>query len=254
MFLHHNMKMNVPQPKLVTYSGVLEGVENSVYCTLLTWVAGQPLQPETITLEQVKTTGTYIAKLHDSAAGFAPTSAFKRPRLDGDGLFSEKSHYHPGDLEQFFTAEQQAVMANVIAKIRAVMETIGTSSETFGMIHADLISKNILFDKNEVGVIDFEECGYGYYLYDLTPMLWENRKSPRYAQIKAALWAGYTAISPQHLPYEQYLEAFVAARHVASCLWIAGNADHPAIRGHVPEILSERVEEMRQFLQTGSIA
>jgi len=36
-----------------------------------------------------------------------------------------------------------------------------------GLIHADLHLGNALFWSDEVRVIDFDDCGFGYWLYDI---------------------------------------------------------------------------------------
>jgi len=102
-------------------------------------------------------------------------------------------------------------------------------------------------------VVDFNDCAWGYKLYDLAPMLWVSRADERYGEIREALLEGYEQISPLTDKHLKHLETFVAARHVASCRWIAQNAEHPTIRGRAAAIISERVDEMHIYLETGSL-
>ncbi|RMG86382.1 MAG: hypothetical protein D6712_07660, partial [Chloroflexi bacterium] len=123
----------------------------------------------------------------------------------------------------------------------------------FGLIHADCIAKNMLWQGDALCVIDFDDCAYGYYLYDLAPFLLNLSGEPHYEQAKAALWDGYTAVRPRPQHYREYLETFIAVRHVASCYWVAGNQDNPYVRGKATELIRLRVQELADFLRTGKL-
>ncbi len=233
-------ELRVPAPVGDVCTGGLDGIDTPVHCVLLTWVDGHPILAGDHTPAQLQAVGAFAAQLH--TIRFEPPPDFERPTLDCGGLFGADSPYNPGEGERFFTADHQAVMAEVIDQVCAAME----DGPAFGLIHADLIAKNLLFDGQTVGAVDFDECSYGYFAYDLTPMLWVNRDRKDYDAIREAIVAGYNR------PLD-HLDTFVAARHVASCRWIAGNADHPAIRGKVPDILDHRVDEMKRFLKTGRL-
>jgi Ser/Thr protein kinase RdoA (MazF antagonist) len=121
------------------------------------------------------------------------------------------------------------------------------------MIHGDFITKNTIFQGDQVCALDFEYCAFGYFLYDLAPALLGLSPLEHYAMLKDALWQGYTAYRPLPDRYRDYLETFVAGRHVASCRWIASNLDNPQIREHAPQILADRTDELRDFLRTGRL-
>jgi Ser/Thr protein kinase RdoA (MazF antagonist) len=243
----------VPEPAGPVYSGALPDVDGPVYCVLLGWLEGQPTAPEMITRAQAEALGAFAGRLHDFAARFIPPPEFERPRLDWEGLFGADSPYYSAAEAGYFTAEMRAVLDEAATRAGLTMAALDAAGESFGLIHADLIAKNVLFNGETVCAIDFDDCAYGYYLYDLTPLLWACRADPRYEVIQDALWRGYTAARPLPEELRPHLETLVAARHVASCRWVAGNAGHPAIRGRVAEILAGRIEELRGFLTTGRL-
>ena len=67
---------------------------------------------------------------------------------------------------------------------------LGSKPDAFGLIHADLHLENALFDGDAVRVIDFDDCGFGYWLYDLAVPLWDNRYRADYPAFRAALLEG----------------------------------------------------------------
>lgn len=253
--------LNVPEPAAPVYTGMLDSIEQPVYCTLFGWMKGQAANdPVELTPQRLHRVGQFIAQLHQHSLNYEPPEGFTRPRLDVDSLFADAaadgtpSPYASAGEAAYFTDEQRHIIAAVQAQVTAAITQLDRDS--FGLIHGDLILKNILFiADDEIGAIDFDDCAFGYYLYDLVPLLWRCKDEPNYTQIRNTLWDGYTSVLLQPEAYgHDILEALLAARHVASCRWIAGNADHPDIRGKAQDIISRRMYELEQFLSKGRIA
>jgi len=239
--------LRVPRPLASVYAGALAGYAGTVYCSLTTWLPGEPATLETLTPARLEAIGHVAGRLHQLAATFTPPPGFERPSLDWDGLFGPGGAYDPGEGMRYFSDEALALIDAVTARVQRTMDA---QADQRHLIHADLIAKNILFDANEeIGLVDFDDCAFGYPLYDLTPIIWMARGSPEAAAIREGLWKGYTAVHPG--ADRAALEDYVAARHVASCRWVAGNAQHPAIRGRAEAIIAERLDDMRHYLDHG---
>jgi Ser/Thr protein kinase RdoA (MazF antagonist) len=218
---------------------------------MLCWIEGTFYQNEAIPLDCVRQAGELLARLHDFAAGFRPQADFIRPRLDWGGLFGENSPYHPGDGAAIFTAEQRIIFAEVEARVRLVMDEIGQTPDQFGLIHGDFIAKNWLFNDAGAAALDFDDCAWGYSLYDLAPALLQFKVEARYAALRAALLEGYSVLRPLDEADLARLEALIAARHLASCRWLAGHLHHPRIRERAAALIAARSAELARFLQTG---
>ncbi|MCB9452187.1 MAG: phosphotransferase [Anaerolineaceae bacterium] len=256
--LWQNTPLGVPQPVAASdgawvVSVTMPGVDVPLYGVLFRWMAGETRRPDTITLAETEAAGAFLARLHNFAQTYSPPPGFMRPRLDWDGLFGANSVYEPGAGAALFTPTQQTVFAAVVERVQATMLELGESRETFGLIHADFLVKNMLFQAGRVCALDFDECGWGYYLYDLTPALWQLKDEPRYAELRAAYLQGYTRIRSLPEGYPVRLETLLAARHLASIRWIAGNKDNPVIRGRAPGIIAARTDMLRHFLDTGEL-
>ena len=195
--------------------------------------------------------GVYLGKLH-TAGQFQPPPGFSRPRLDWEGLFGERSPYHPGDNADLIQSE---ALAQTAARVREVMRGLGPGADEFGLIHADLLAKNILFHQGGAAALDFEYCGWGYYLYDLAPLLWQfkGERAADYEQLEDALWSGYVSIRPQADARRELLETLIAGRQLASCRWLAANLHHPTVRAAAPKLLTQREDELKGFLDSGKL-
>jgi Ser/Thr protein kinase RdoA (MazF antagonist) len=236
---------------------VLDMDEGRVLALLLHYLEGEQITRAQLTPELMHKVGAFIARWHNVSTelitvlskGINPLVQeldLHRPRLDFEGLLGTQSIYqHEG--ERIYTDEQHALMDAAKARVRAAMVARGANGLL--LVHGDLLLDNLLLHNGEVRALDFEYCGFGYDLYDLTPLLWQLKPEPHYPVWEGALWAGYTSLRP--LPYRHLLETFIVARQVASMRWIAANQHNPAIGSEAPALLQRRAAELKTFLETG---
>jgi Ser/Thr protein kinase RdoA (MazF antagonist) len=216
------------------------------------WRAGNVKSAATHTVDDVRRIGTYLATLHHAAQDFTPPHNFQRPTLDADGLFGERSPYASSVGAVHISESAAETLDAVGERVAEVMTTLGTSREMFGLIHADFIYKNTLFTSDgTVCGLDFEECAWGYFIYDMACPLLFYRGRPDADTLTAALWDGYTSIQALNVGHKAALHTFIAGRYAASCRWVAANADHPSFAGQAREVIDGRAAELRVFLQDG---
>ena len=254
----NNEKLNVPPPAMqdednpyTAQGGHDEGMWwNAI---LYHYIEGEARSAEAVSLPEMQQIGGFLGRLHQFAIT-KPDMPFNQllTKLDYEGLFGKNGIYYPGDdAIQVFTDAQIMVLETVAEQVKSAMDELGTGESEFGLIHGDLLLKNILFHEAEVHALDFEYCGWGYYLYDLTPILWQLKPQARYPELEQALWDGYTSIRPLSKRHRELLETFIAGRQVASMRWVAANRHNPAYQSKVEGILAQRTAELQGFLETG---
>ena len=249
--------LTVPYP-VNTKSGasagtITEGNENFAF-VLFHHIPGESPDPKTLDTLQMNAIGRFIAEMHLASQDYTPSEDITRPRLDYEGLFGETGIYHPGEALSIFSEAQREVMLASIARVKTVMDETGTNESSFGTIHGDLLLKNILLDDKRVCALDFEYCGWGYYLYDLTPVLWQMKSyGDRYNELEDALWQGYISVPLLTNEQRPALETFIVARQVASLRWLAQNLDNPSVQDVAPMLISQRIHELEGFLATGKL-
>lgn len=227
------------------------GVAEPRVCSMLRWMDGR-IHAGSARPEHLRRLGAVMAGLHNHADAWTPPPGFVRIRWDWAAFFGDTMEYGgmnaakvwdliPGDLRPQFDL--------VAARMEAVMAGLGHGPDAFGLIHADLHLENALFTRDEVRLIDFDDCGYGHRVYDLAVALWELRHDPGYPEFREALLAGYTAHRP--LPHAQldHLDAFIMAREVAFGLWFAGTARvNPAFAADLDDVLDAVRNALRTLL------
>jgi hypothetical protein len=80
-------------------------------------------------------------------------------------------------------------------------------------IHADVMRENVLVNYHSLSLIDFDDSGWGFALYDLGTVLSQNLYEPAYPQIRDALMEGYGTSD------RAMVEIFTLARTCASVGW-----------------------------------
>ena len=224
------------------------------YAVLFEFIEGMRKTPDALNDDDMRRFGAFLGELHQSAQ-FNPGAGFARPRFDHAAFFADESPYGIRESCIELTPDQRAIFAETEQAVAKSLRVLGASPQSRGLIHGDLLLKNVLFLDEKVAALDFEYCAFGPFLYDLAPMIWQLRgdRPADCAELEASLWHAYTAIRPAAAHERSRLEAMVAARQLASCRWLLSQLHNPGIRYQAPELLSARAAELRDYLATGDL-
>lgn len=141
--------------------------------------------------------GVLMADLHTTAARLRPDRVSARAAWDAEGLVGDRAVW--GDPRRAFNdgAPGQDVVDEAITVLCAELNAYGRAPERYGPIHADFTPDNVLVhDGGRLTVIDFDDSGDGYYLFDLATAAFFYLPHPRIDDIVGALLAGYQSVRP----------------------------------------------------------
>jgi Ser/Thr protein kinase RdoA (MazF antagonist) len=253
--LKKNTQIVLPEPvptregELLT-TVELEGIDEPRHCDLLTWVEGRVCRPhQGLGLKGTYQLGELLGRMHLFAHSFEPPAEFCLPRWDADALFTEASPFKPGPLDAIFSPVDRALFHEVERRTREIFRILEHEPQAFGILHFDFILGNCLFHKREARVVDFGDCGWGYFLYDLCPLLGNLHDYPEYPALRRAFVAGYSTMRPFPKAWEEAFDVLMAARHASQCLWIAGCQGGGGKVPSVEEHIAYRLEEVRSLLK-----
>ena len=231
MALRADTDLSVPEP-VPTLAGELTttvsaaGVPEPRTCSVLRWMDGR-IHTASARPVHLRRLGAAMARLHNHADRWVPPEDFVRIRWDWDTLFGDTMEYggiSAAQCWELIPDELRAMFHEVAARAGAVMAQLGDAPGVVGLIHADLHLDNALFSRGVVRLIDFDDCGVGYRIYDVAVALWELRHRPDYETLQVALVEGYRQHRPLPASLLAHLDSFIAAREVAVGLWLAGTA------------------------------
>lgn len=227
----------------------------SIACAaLFEYLPGEIKSARALSQHDVYRIGAYLGALHGPGQSVAPAD-FAGPRLDWEGLFGDDSPYASGTESATLSADELGILGDIARALRAPLAELASKPDAMGLIHADLLAKNIVFQRDSIAALDFEFCAWGFFLYDLAPLLWQLRgeRAGDYSALEEAMWRGYTSARPAPDSDRKPLEAFIAARQLASIRWLLANRQNPGVRELAPSLISARCQELRGFLQTGRL-
>ncbi len=196
------------------------GVPQGRIVTLMRWLDGRLLD-KGLCPKRARTWGRVVAQLHEFAASWQPPEGFERPHWDWEGQLGGRSFRRPiEELVDEIPERFREPVEIVSARAREVMESFGKGPDAYGLIHADMYPENVLFKGDSVYPFDFENCGFGYWMWDIGValcLLWPW--SEEWYWIRDAFLDGYA--QARVLPEAQlaHLDLFVAAQYATMVLW-----------------------------------
>jgi Ser/Thr protein kinase RdoA (MazF antagonist) len=180
-------------------------VVDGVACVLLTWVDGEARNPF-VSVEEVRVIGEMTGKMHRQSSNWTLPESFSRPSLDDARIMQALEKLEAEARTGGLPADETALLLRAGRKAIGMMNLLGRSAETWGVIHADLIPGNILFHGTEARPIDFGACAFGHYLIDLGWTMCYVHPSLRAHLLRA--YAGHFALPNNHV---DLLEGFYLA-------------------------------------------
>src|SRR5204863_9062608 len=114
-----------------------------------------------------------------------------------------------GDL---ISAADARIVARGLEIVRATTAQLAKEAGNVGLVHADGHQDNFMFHAGSVRLIDFDDCGWGFYLYDVAVPLSEITLRPRYREMRAALLDGYSLTRSLPDSADEHLDSFIVLR------------------------------------------
>jgi Ser/Thr protein kinase RdoA (MazF antagonist) len=144
-----------------------------------------------LTAEHFHQLGAMAADLHNHTEELGRLPGFTRAAWDLEGLVGEEPLWgDPLTLHVLSTADRE-LLAAAMARLATELTELGTDPAVYGVIHADFTPENILVRDEELVLIDFDDFGEGWHLFELATILFFYRPDPRFAEFADAVMAGY---------------------------------------------------------------
>jgi len=90
----------------------------------------------------------------------------------------------------------------------------------FGLIHADLRLANVLVDGDNTAIIDFDDCGFGWYIYELAAALSFLEERPDIQNLIKSWHAGYRKLSEISSDLIEEIPTFLLLRRLKLLGWV----------------------------------
>ena len=210
----------------------LEGAPR--HAVLFAFEAGAEPAPADDLAGLFSTLGQFAALAHRHAASFAPSAGFVRPVWDAEAILGADGPWRSWRQAPHVAGDVAVVLNALDRRLRADLSAYGKGKDRFGLIHADMRLANLLVDGDRVTLIDFDDCGFGWYLYDFAAAISFFEDDPQIPALRQSWLAGYNRIRPLTASDLGMLDAMVLLRRMALLAWIGSHHETELAQAHAP--------------------
>jgi Ser/Thr protein kinase RdoA (MazF antagonist) len=169
--------------------------------------------------------GAITARMHQHARAWLPPPWFTRFAWDADAAFGSSPRWGRWRDGVGVEAAEREVLGRLEDALRARLAAFGTGPERYGLVHADTRLANLLVHQGGTAVIDFDDAGFGWYLYDLGTAVSFFEHDPAVPALVGAWLDGYRTVAPLAAADEAEIWTFILFRRLLLVAWIGS---HPA--------------------------
>jgi Ser/Thr protein kinase RdoA (MazF antagonist) len=189
------------------------------------WVPGSApdLDAGDAAVAQFETLGEISASMHGHAQRWSQPPDFVRPRWDYDTTIGPRGHWGRWQDGLGMGSEEREQLQKLDQRIAQRLEAFGQDPSRFGLIHADIRLANLLVDGDRVRVIDFDDCGFSWNVYDFATAVSFMEDHPRVPELREAWVRGYRSVSDLAPAAEAELQTFVMLRRLLLVAWIGSH-------------------------------
>ncbi len=224
---------------------------------LLEWVPGRAIGSieegvDLVGAELVavyRTAGALAARIHNHGQHWQRPPGFTRLSWDEQGFFGETGSvcgcYR--DLPDL-SPSQLALLDRARDITAAALAEFGKAPDRWGLVHGDFLPENLFYDGSELRLIDWDDTGFGWHLYDFTTALVPHLGRDSFDPVLAAMVEGYRNHRPLPDEHLKILPFLLMARALSYVGW--AHTRRQAAGDMVPVVIAVSCELAQQLLES----
>lgn len=155
------------------------------------WMSGEAPSADGDLGPSFEVLGSLAAQMHMHGQQWELPTGFSRYTCDYDAALGPRAMWGRWQDGLGLGAEESAILGRADEEVRQHLLAYGKSASRFGLSHNDLRLANLLIDGEHVHVIDFDDCGFSWFLYDFATAVSFIEDDPRVGDLMAAWLHGY---------------------------------------------------------------
>ena len=216
----------------------IDNINGSRYLVLFHFVSGSAPEENKNLDTLYEKLGQLAGTCHNHVLSWEKPDNFERLTWDIDTIFGSNALWGNWRLAPEVNKEVQDKLERVELKIRGRLLDYGKSEKRFNLIHADMRLANLLIDQESTRLIDFDDCGFGWFMYDFASAISFIEDSPMVPYFKSSWIKGYKSVRELSVEDEKEIDTFIMLRRMALLAWIGSHIEAPE-----PQQLSARFAE-----------
>jgi len=204
--------VSVPEP----------GGRSTRHCVRFEYLPGTEPDPD-LSAGHYAELGEITGRMHQHARAWSRPAWFTRFRWDYAAAFGPGARWGRWQDGVGVGPAERQILARLDQNLRDRLAAFGSGPERYGLVHADTRLANLLVHEGTVSVIDFDDAGFGWYLYDLGTTVSFFEDSPDVPALVDSWLEGYRRVAD--LPAEDQAEiwTFIMFRRLLLLAWIGSH-------------------------------
>ncbi|PCI54608.1 MAG: aminoglycoside phosphotransferase [Alphaproteobacteria bacterium] len=236
----NNQPIQVIRPK---------GQSNDRYMVMFEFIEGHEPDENQDLVAPFEELGEITAKTHNHSVSWKRPENFERMIWNLDAVFGSDPIWGRWQDGPNVTAEIRTKLERLEKVVCKRLLAFGQSSDRYGLIHADLRLANLLVHKGTTRLIDFDDCGLGWFLYDFATGITFMEDSSQVPALKKAWMKGYRKEREISEEEEAEIDTFVMLRRMALLAWIGSHKEVDIAEQLAPDFARITAELGETYLQ-----
>jgi Ser/Thr protein kinase RdoA (MazF antagonist) len=230
-------------------SGGVPGLPGARHMVMFDFLPGRAPDPDDDLVAPFRTLGAMAARTHLHSMRWTRPEPFERLTWDLDAVYGPAPTWGDWRDAPNVTPEIRAVLEAAEDLVRRRLSAFGTGPDRYGLIHADMRLANLLVDEDCTRLIDFDDCGFGWFLYDFAAAISFMEDHRQVPALKAAWLEGYRSLRPLSQAEAEEIDTFVMLRRMALLAWIGSHIEAPEPQALAPDFARVTADLARDFLR-----
>ncbi len=192
--------------------------------------------------------GVLAAKTHLHSIAWQKPEPFERLVWDLDAVFGKNANWGDWRDAPNVTPEISEVLEKVESKVIERLTAFGQSPDRYGLIHADMRLANLLIDNGNTRLIDFDDCGFGWFMYDFAAAISFIEDHPQIPALREAWVKGYRQHRAMSVEEEAEIDSFIMLRRLALLAWIGSHMEATEPQALAPDFARVSAKLGREYL------
>lgn len=184
---------------------------------------GGPQDEPALTAAHYAELGEITARMHRHARQWPRPAWFTRFHWDYDAAFGRQARWGRWQDGIGVGPAEHAILARLDGALRARLGAYGKGPDRYGLVHADTRLANLLVHDGSVSVIDFDDAGFSWYMYDLGTSVSFFEHEPGVPALVDAWLGGYRKVTRLAAADEAEIWTFIMFRRLLLVAWIGSH-------------------------------
>ena len=216
---------------------------------LFDWESGNEPGVDEDLRKPMEVLGEVTARMHQHVQVWERPAGFERFTWDFETALGDRPHWGRWRDGMGMDAGKLDLFGKTVQLIGQRLDAFGKGADRFGLAHCDLRLANLLVDGSDVKVIDFDDCGFSWFMYDAATPVSFYEHLPEVPDLIRHWLTGYRRVIDLPQADEDEIPTFVMLRRLLLVAWIGSHSETELAQSMGVEYSEQTVDLCKTYLR-----